>query len=101
MIKPRRHLFFCLNQRAELHPLGSCQKKGAVDVKQYMKKKVRESGLYDVFVTETKCLSMCEKGPILVIYPEGVWYHVPDKRAVEEIFDHHVMQNIIVKKYVI
>lgn len=43
----------------------------------------------DVMITNTGCFGICEKGPVVVVYPEGVWYGNVSEADVEEIFDEH------------
>ena len=39
------------------------------------------------------CLGVCIGGPIVVVYPEGIWYHHVDEEALDRIVDEHLMQN--------
>jgi (2Fe-2S) ferredoxin len=41
----------------------------------------------DAMVSSTGCLKTCEKGPIMVIYPQGWWYTQVDESKLEEILD--------------
>ena len=50
-------------------PQGVCNEKGAVDLLQYFQGEIADRGI-DAIVSTTSCLNMCEKGPILVVYPE-------------------------------
>lgn len=41
----------------------------------------------------TACLGVCAGGPLLVIYPDGVWYHHVDQDLLKRIVDEHLEQN--------
>jgi cob(I)alamin adenosyltransferase len=41
--------------------------------------------------TPTGCLGVCQGGPILVVYPEGIWYHHVDEEALTEIVERHLL----------
>ncbi|MBC7452562.1 MAG: ferredoxin [Massilia sp.] len=41
--------------------------------------------------TRTNCMVACRAGaPVLVVYPEGVWYRCPDEAALERIVSEHL-----------
>jgi (2Fe-2S) ferredoxin len=44
----------------------------------------------EVMVTNTGCLAICDKGPVVIVYPEGVWYGSVTPDDVEEIMDSHI-----------
>ena len=44
------------------------------------------------------CLSRCDEGPVLVIYPEGIWYQYIDQSDIDEIIESHVIGNKVVKR---
>jgi len=44
----------------------------------------------DVMVTITGCFGICDKGPIVVIYPEGAWYGNVTVEDVPEIVESHL-----------
>lgn len=82
----------CVNQRPADHPRGCCSANSAVVLRNYMKQKVKESGLKGVRVNAAQCLDRCELGPTLVIYPEGVWYHYRTKADLDEILAVHLKE---------
>ena len=44
-----------------------------------------------VRVNRAGCLDHCEHGPVVVVYPEAVWYHVPTVEDAEEILHSHLV----------
>lgn len=91
----RKHLFFCTNQRAEGADRPSCAQCGSPELRTWMKSRVKELGLAGaggVRVNIAGCLDRCELGPVLVVYPEGVWYTYIDEDDLEEILQSHVIE---------
>jgi (2Fe-2S) ferredoxin len=52
----------------------------------------------DVMITSTGCFGICDKGPVAVIYPEGVWYGNLTEDDVEKIVEQHIMNGIPVEE---
>ena len=44
------------------------------------------------------CLDRCELGPVMVIYPEGTWYHYRSREDIDEILDSHVTHGRLVER---
>jgi (2Fe-2S) ferredoxin len=89
----QRHVFFCCNQRTDGR--ACCQDHGASRVRDYCKKRVKQLGLAGpgkVRINQAGCLDRCEQGPVLVVYPEGVWYTYVDEQDVDEIIEQHLQQ---------
>lgn len=87
----RCHIFCCVNERPEGHPRGSCARRGAARLRNYMKARAKELGLEKVRINASGCLDRCEHGPTMVIYPEGVWYRCETLEDMEEVLQVHVI----------
>lgn len=68
-------------------PKGMCRNKEAVSLIQYLEEELADRGMDEVLVSNTGCLKLCDRGPIMVIYPEGYWYGNINQSAIDEILD--------------
>jgi (2Fe-2S) ferredoxin len=85
-----RHVFCCTNSRES--PKASCGVHDADHLRGYLKDLVKEAGLKGMRVNSAGCLNRCDLGPVMVIYPEGTWYHYETRQDIEEIFETHIRQ---------
>jgi len=95
----QRHVFFCCNQREP--GAQCCNNHGSQEIRDYAKGRVKElklSGEGKVRVNTAGCLDRCDEGPVLVIYPEAVWYSYVDREDVEEIITEHLQNGRIVER---
>jgi (2Fe-2S) ferredoxin len=95
-----RHVFFCCNQR-EGNERPSCNGKGASELRDYAKKKVKALGLSgegQVRINQAGCLDRCEEGPCVVVYPEAVWYTYVDQHDIDEIVEEHLKNGRVVTR---
>jgi (2Fe-2S) ferredoxin len=94
-----KHLFFCCNQRAPGETC--CNNHNAQQMREYAKervKKLRLDGPGKVRVNIAGCLDRCDQGPVLVVYPEGVWYTYVDHEDIDEIIREHLQHGRIVER---
>jgi (2Fe-2S) ferredoxin len=88
----KAHIFCCTNSRPPGHKRGCCMEKGAEDLRNYMKRKAKDMGISSIRVNNAGCLDRCEFGPVIVIYPEGVWYSPKNEADIDEILTVHLQQ---------
>jgi (2Fe-2S) ferredoxin len=94
-----RHVFFCCNQREE--GKACCNDHGARELRDYAKAQVKQLGLNGpgkVRVNNAGCLDRCQEGPVLVVYPEAVWYTYVDTDDIDEIVREHLAGGRIVER---
>jgi len=93
------HVFFCTNQRAD----GSacCQRFNAGALRDYAKQRSKELGIAGpgkVRINTAGCLDRCNEGPVLVVYPDDVWYSYLDQQDIDEIIEEHLISGRIVER---
>ncbi len=88
----RYHVFFCTNQREP--GKGCCENYKAPEAREYAKRRVKDLGIAGkggVRINSAGCLDRCEDGPVIVVYPEGIWYSYVDQEDVDEIIEEHLI----------
>jgi (2Fe-2S) ferredoxin len=93
------HVFFCTNQRAEGE--RCCQNNDAQAMRDYLKKRTKELGIIGagkVRASTSGCLDRCAKGPVLVVYPEAIWYSYKNQADIDEIISEHLQNGCIVER---
>jgi (2Fe-2S) ferredoxin len=67
----------------------------------YAKDKIRAlnlSGKGKIRVNSAGCMDRCDEGPVLVVYPDGVWYTYVDKHDIDEIIEEHLLNGRVVTR---
>lgn len=87
MSKPAHHLFVCGSFRASGERQGVCHKKDSMNLLSYLQGEIQDRMLDGVEVAVTGCLNLCTKGPVMIDYPAGNFYRVPNTDAIDAILD--------------
>ena len=75
-----------------------CHSSNVGEIKDRFEKKISEKGLDNVQVSIAGCFGLCESGPNIEIYPEGIFYSRVKVEDVDEIVDKHLCENKIVER---
>jgi len=89
----RHHVFVCTSGK-------TCPLSGSVEVHAALKKAVAVSGIRDIVrVNHAGCMNQCGHGPMVVVYPDDVWYAAVDLLGAERIVAEHLVDGDVVADY--
>lgn len=76
-----------------------CTSNKSAAVVEELRKQIAANGLdKEIQVIMTGCFGLCANGPIMVVYPEGAFYHNVKVEDVQEIVSEHLVKGRIVKR---
>ena len=91
----RRHLFLCADQSEA----ACCPREEGLESWEFLKTRLKQLGLTGVLRTKANCLRVCARGPVAVVYPDGVWYHSCTPAVLERIIQEHLIGGRAVEEF--
>ncbi len=87
----RSHILVCSG--------SNCTLRASVPVRMALRAAIADQGLDKEFkVIETGCFGLCQEGPIMVIYPEGIHYCGVQPDDIDEIVETHLKKGRVVNR---
>ena len=78
-----------------------CTASGSKALQETLQKALEDKGLQDeIRIVQTGCFGLCALGPIMIIYPEGVFYSNVKVEDIPEIVEEHLLKGRIVQRLV-
>ena len=96
------HIFVCGNRRAPGSERGCCDPEGKDELRGCFKAELKRRQLGSlVRANGAGCLDQCELGPVVVIYPQGIWYGGVTPADVPRIVEETIVQGRIIEDLLI
>ncbi|MES1224449.1 MAG: (2Fe-2S) ferredoxin domain-containing protein [Bacteroidota bacterium] len=88
-----KHIFICINERRNSER-KSCGEAHGLELVSAFKEGIKKRNIQlKLRAQKAGCLDICDFGPTVVIYPEGVFYVGVEVADVDEIIDSHLVNN--------
>jgi (2Fe-2S) ferredoxin len=94
----KKHIFVCTNQRPE-GARKCCGEETGMSIVREFKQQLKEKGLNgELRAQKAGCMDLCEHGPMIAIYPDGIFYGNVSKDKVSEIIERSVLKSEVIEE---
>ena len=94
-----RHVFLCIGPDCCTSEIGTAS---WVLLKDILKERGLSlgKGPASCYRTKVQCLRVCTRGPILVVYPEGTWYHGMTPDRIPRFVQDHLVEGRPIREWI-
>tara|TARA_B100000029_G_C17115614_1_gene793124 strand:+ start:360 stop:662 length:303 start_codon:yes stop_codon:yes gene_type:complete len=93
----KKHIFICINQRKS-NLKESCGLLGLKIRNKFVEELKNKNLNIQVRANKSGCLGACSSGPVIVIYPQGIWYKNVKLDDVLEIINKSIINNKVIER---
>ena len=88
-----KHIFICINERKN-STRSSCGEAHGLELVSAFKEEIKKRDIQlKLRAQKSGCLDICDFGPTVVVYPEGIFYVGVELSDVNEIIEEHIIHN--------
>tara|TARA_B110000014_G_C19856243_1_gene443606 strand:- start:322 stop:630 length:309 start_codon:yes stop_codon:yes gene_type:complete len=98
MSRYKKHIFICINKRESSLNKKSCSDAGFEIRAKFVEELRKNNLMHEVRANKSGCLGGCSFGPVIVIYPDQIWYKNVKLEDVSEIVNETIINNKILDR---
>ncbi|WP_269623206.1 (2Fe-2S) ferredoxin domain-containing protein [Prochlorococcus marinus] len=102
--KVRYHLLLCASSKKQLCCKSTQGIKSWERLKNILKNLNLDSPNHPkgmILRSKVDCLRVCKSGPILLIWPDGIWYENVSPKRIDAIITNHLIKGNPIKEWII
>lgn len=94
----KKHVFVCTNQRPE-GARKCCGEEAGMGIVKEFKQQMKDRGLSgEMRAQRAGCFDLCDHGPVVAVYPDGIFYKNVSKELVGDIIERTLLKDEVIEE---
>ena len=94
----KKHVFVCTNQRPE-GARKCCGEEAGMGIVKEFKQQMKDRGLNgEMRAQRAGCFDLCDHGPVVAVYPDGIFYRNVNKEIVGDIIERTLLKDEVIEE---